>query len=241
MALQIDRKSFGRLAVGDKLVPHLDKAIGLGDFKWKFDYSPKEVDDAWHPSGDCTPSTRDLYLKATGRVEDNPIPAALRKTFLVGHFWHQYIQYILVEQLGYATASNIERKGERRWADGPYRWVTGSADVAPLVLPSGDEYLLDIKTMNAHNFRGQNAPAWAVDKWECQVNIYMDFFDLDKAIILGVMKDSPHDFREFEFTRNDELIQALYSKWKLVGRCIDAEVEPPADGDEDLPLQGPTR
>lgn len=241
MALQIDKKSFGRLAKGDKLVPHLDKVIGKDDFEWTFDYHPKGVDDAWHPSTDCTPSTRDLYLKATGRGKDDQIPTSLRKTFLVGHFWHQYIQHVLVELLGYADEDHIERTGERIWGDGPYRWVTGSADVAPLVLPGGEEYLLDIKTMNAHNFRGQNAPAWAVDKWECQLNIYMDFFDLEKAIILGVEKDSPHDFREFEFRRNDDLIDALYAKWKLVGRCIDAEVEPPADVDDDLPLQGPRR
>jgi hypothetical protein len=240
MALQVDKKSFGRLAKGDRLVPHLEKVIGQGDFEWSFDYTPKRSDDAFHPSTDCTPSTRELYLKATDRREDDDIRAGLRKTFLVGHFWHQYIQHLLVRELGYAETSHIERTGTRRWGDGPYRWVTGSADVAPLVLPGGEEYLLDIKTMNAHSFRALDAPAWAVDKWECQLNIYMDFFDLEKALILGVEKDSPHDFREFEFTRNDKLIEALYAKWKLVGKCIDADLEPP-DIDEDLPLQGPRR
>lgn len=246
MPIKLDKKSFGSVAKGDILVPHLDKIIGQGDFNWTFDYSPKVEDTAWHPSGDCTPSVHDLWSKTQGLATERPISISLYKTFIVGHFWHQYVQHIVVYGLGYADESSIERKGKRVW-DGtddkpiPFHWATGAGDIAPCEIPGHGEYLVDIKTMNAHDFNSPRPPRWAVDKWECQVNIYMDFFDLDKAIILGVMKDSPHDFKEFEFTRNQPLIDEIYNKWKLVGGCLKADLEPPVDHDIDLPLAGPTR
>lgn len=245
MALTIDRKAFGSLAKQDRLVPHLDKVIGQGDFVWSFDYEPKKEDDAWHPSGDCTPSLAELYAKASGTLIERPITTSLYKTFMVGHFWHQYIQYLLSEKLEFCDKNAIERRGCKVWDDcatpSPFWWVTGSADVAPVTLPVHGDYLLDIKTMNAHDFNSPNIPAWTKDKWECQVNIYMDFFDLDRAIILGVMKDSPHTFKEFEFNRNQALIDAIYFKWKLVGVCLDQNIEPPLNENVDLPLQGPIR
>jgi hypothetical protein len=243
--MKIDRKAFGPLAKGYKLAPLLDKHIGKGDFEWTFDYEPKRADDAWHPSGDCTPTLFQLYKSAkTRQVEE--ISTSLYKTFMVGHFWHQYIQTLLLNG-DFCDTSAIERSGYKSWdsVNGepmkPFRWVTGSADVAPVTIPRHGDYLLDIKTMNGHDFRSNGIPAWTKDKWECQVNIYMDFFDFDKAMILGVMKDSPHDFKEFEFERNDELIDALYKKWKLVSACLDEDVAPPEDEEYDLPLVGPIR
>jgi hypothetical protein len=92
--------------------------------------------------------------------------------------------------------------------------------------------------MGSHAFRNNDPPASATDKWECQMSIYMDFFDLDEAIILGINKDSPHDFKEFTYLRNQPLVEAIYDKWKLVAMCLNEEVEPPVDEDIELPLQG---
>jgi hypothetical protein len=247
LAVKLDRTAFKSLARNDILVPHLDKVIGEGDFPWVFDYTPKEEDDAWHPSGHCTPSVHELWLIATGQATEKPIQAGLRKTFIVGHFWHQYLQHLIVEKLGFATADDIERKGCKVWCDNcsgspsPFWWATGSGDIAPCAIPTHGDYLVDIKTMNNNAFNGGRIPEYYKDKWECQTNIYMDFFDLDRAIILGVMKDSPHEFKEFEFERNQPLIDAIYTKWKLVGKCIAEEVEPPVDEDIELPLVGPIR
>lgn len=243
--MKIDRKKFGPLAKGFKLAPHLDKYIGKGDFVWEFAYEPKQADDAWHPSGDCTPTLYQLYESALTRKQED-ISVSLYKTFMVGHFWHQYIQEILL-QGGFCDKEAIEKSGYQSWDSikgepmKPFHWVTGSADVAPVRVPKHGEYLLDIKTMNGHDFRGNGMPAWTKDKWECQVNIYMDFFDLERAMILGVMKDSPHDFREFEFERNQDLVDAIYKKWKLVSACLDEGVAPPVDEEYDLPLAGPIR
>lgn len=243
--MKIDKR-FTTIAQGNKLVPHLDRCIGEGDFEWTFDYKPKEGDDAWHPSGDCTPSLNELYLKAKGELVERPISTSLYKTFMVGHFWHAYIQKFVVEKLGFAEQSAIERKGCKvldPCGDGPtaYNWVTGSGDIAPCTIPGHGDYLVDIKTMNGFDFGKSYLPERYADKWECQVNVYMDFFDLEHALILSVQKDSPHEFKEFEFTRNQPLIDALYTKWKLVCQCLHNDVEPPADEDIELPLSGPIR
>jgi hypothetical protein len=249
MAQKINANQFRSSAKKQKLIPHLDKAIGEGDFAWTAKFVPKEDDSALHPSGDCTPGLLALYLKALDELAEKPIGPALRKTFMVGHFWHAYVQHLLVHKLEFAEPSAIERKEERVWSwendtrtiPTPFHWVTGSGDVAPVEIPGHGEYLLDIKTMNYNDFNKGGLPEWTGDKWECQVNIYMDFFDLDRALILGVQKEHPHEFKEFEFARNQPLIDTLYKKWKLVGQCIREELEPPQDHVIELPLQGVVR
>lgn len=248
------------LAKNYKYVTHLDRAIDKGEFAWSADFAAKAGDDAWHPSGDCTPSMRDLWLKASGQTVERRFSTALRKTFMVGHFWHAYLQHITVEILGFATWDQVEVRGKREWGEQgerrffgevhdpehsttalPYHWATGSADVCPALLPVHGEYLIDYKTMNANDFRKPDPPEWAVDKWECQLNVYMDWFDIDQAILVGACKDNPHEFKEFIFRRNQDLVDAIYGKWELVSQCIDEDIEMPEDEEWDLPLTGPVK
>jgi hypothetical protein len=239
MAIKLKKDSFVKnLIKGHKLVPHIDKAIGQGEFKWSATFEPKQGDDAWHPSGDCTPTPQQLYTKAT--VESSTQPSiSLLKTFTVGHFWHHYIQHIIAERLQFASWDEIERVGEKRWRDGPYRWARGQADIAPCHIPVHGDYLVDIKTMKAQDFNQNGLPSWCAAKYECQMNVYMDWFDLEKTLVLCVSKDSPHDMKEFEFHRNQPLIEAIYQKWELVGECVTVGVEPPVDYDVPLPVVGP--
>lgn len=177
------------------------------------------------------------------------------KTFQVGHFWHQYLQEICL-RADFCSWKAIERRGMKGWGpednprpdpyfEGdfmhwrPFHWVTGSGDIAPCLVPGEGKMLVDFKTMKSMDFRKQEPPIWTADKWECQVNIYMDFFGLERALIVGVLKDSPHDMKEFEFRRNQELIDAIYHKWKLVSVCLDEGIVPPEDEDIHLPLRGP--
>jgi hypothetical protein len=236
MALKLD-KNFKPLMKNYRLVPHLDKYISKGDQHWTFVYDPKQGDSAWHPSSDCTPSVYELYRKAKGELDERAPTPALYKTFMTGHFWHQYVQNMLLD-MGFCDEDAIERRGKKSWGEGPFHWVTGSADVAPVTIPVHGDFLLDIKTMNSHDFRRPGLSEWSGDKWECQTNIYMDFFDLDRAMILGIQKDSPHEFKEFIFERNQDLIDAIYLKWKLVAECLDTGVVPEETDDVELPLQG---
>lgn len=245
------------LAKKDKLIPYLDKVFAEGfDDPWPFVYEPKLPDDAWHPSGDCTPSAIDLYEKAlnylAGKDKSKP-SGTLQKSFLVGHFWHQLLQHIVLERLKFCEPEAIERFGKKAWAtsrryyggggDGfefprPFCWVAGHGDIAPIELPSGWTGIVDFKTMNSSSFNSTQVPF--ADKYECQMNIYMDLFELDKALIVGINKDSPHTFKEFEFARNDALIDWIYDKWIYVGGCVAART-PPDKTISEIPLKGPVQ
>lgn len=263
------KKGFTKAFAKTKLGYLLDKEIGKGEFVWEYQYEPKGEDSAWHPSGHCTPTLFELYQYAAAYevLSETPLDGSapidknapghepsLAKIFQVGHFWHQYLQKICI-RAGLCDEQHVERRGERVWKEmGPiywggggdgiylpksFHWVTGSADICPLDIPGHGEYLIDFKTMGSHQFRGNLPAELTVEKWECQLNIYMDFFDMEKALIVGINKDAPHDFKEFEFRRNQDLIDALYGKWKLVSECLDEGIAPPEDEVVELPTKGP--
>ena len=83
------------LAGGNILAPYLDRAFQTFDGPFSFSYEPKGHDDAWHPSGDCMPSVTQLWEKARGWGEPDTPSGSLRKTFMVGHYWHQLLQHLL--------------------------------------------------------------------------------------------------------------------------------------------------
>lgn len=236
----------------NKLTPHLEKAIAEGEFHWEYKFEGKVSDDAWHPSGHCTPSINDLYHFAVeGHKDERKFTPALLKTFQVGHFWHQYLQWIVLHRLEFCDPSSIERKGRCGWGTGyihdhsdveefdPFHWVTGSADVAPCEIPGQGEFVIDYKTMGNHDYRRPGLPDWCANKYEAQINIYMDFFDLEHGLVIPIQKDSPHDFREFEFERNQPLIDAIYEKWHIVSYHLDENEAPNPDDDIELPFKGP--
>lgn len=240
MALKLDKTKLVRNLVSNyKFVPFLDKAIvDAGEFEWKFTHEPKIHDDGWHPSSDCTPTLQELYLQATVPGEPEVFPASLRKTFMVGHFWHQYLQWVTVEKLGFCGWERVERHATRTWAEGAYGFVSGSGDLAPVDLPGAGPHLVDFKTMNAYDFKQNSVPERWAAKYECQINIYMELFQLNQALIVSVCKDSPHDMKEFRYEKNQELVDAILLKWKIVTECLKAGIEPPPDEDVHLPLTG---
>lgn len=228
-----------------KLAHHYEKAWSGWDGPLTFTYSSKEKDDAFHPSGDCTPSSLALYnriLDARAGVDPDPISTTLRKAFLVGHFWHQVYQDLTVKVLELAEPDHIERTFEMMWDKGPYHWARGSADIAPCQVPGYGEYLVDFKTMNSRDFSRCQAslvpPNWSANKWECQMNIYMDWFKLERTLVLGINKDSPHDMIEFEYHFNQPLVDAIYEKWMNVSDCLDTDTTPIDGEDPPLPFQG---
>jgi hypothetical protein len=227
-----------------KLVPHLERAFKDFEDAWEFRYEEKEHDQAWHPSGHCTEPPTLLYKIATGETDGfGEISTSLRKTFQVGHFWHQLLQYVVVNKLEMCRPEAVERVATKDWSakkdQQPYHWVRGSGDLAPVETPSW-KGLVDFKTMHAQAFKEARIPARFEAKYECQINIYMDLFDEDEAIILPINKDSG-EFKEFLYERNQDLIDVIYEKWEFVSACVDAG-EPPTDMDDEmfpLPLTGP--
>jgi hypothetical protein len=285
-----------------KLVTHLDRCLATEPENFHFSYEAKQKDDAWHPSGHCTPVASELYQYAlSDHNKPRDISVSLQKTFLVGHFWHQLLQHAVLK-LGFAEPDAVERRGSRWWGDHirpsgvenwgqgenveartfyamefyrkedlhyfsypeqriypdpdkkdwvpneefmamathwpdddigaakirpkPFHWATGMGDLAPCSIPHHGDYVVDFKTMSSHQFKGNDIPGWAAHKYEAQINIYMDWFDCEQALIVAINKDTPHDMKEFEFRRNQPLVDAIYDKWLFVSECLDANEAP---------------
>jgi hypothetical protein len=253
VAVKLKGKNFNRskaltnLVNKDKLTPHLIRASSE-EFPWEYKYMPKEDDDAFHPSGHCTPSSEALYTMTHAneedRAEQRKDSMSMFRTFQVGHFWHQYMQQ-LVLRLGFADEGAIEAKRWKVWdwnAPGedplPWHWATGSADVAPCSVPQFEDVVVDFKTMGNHDFKRKDLPDAYAAKYEAQLNIYMDWFDLETGLIVGIQKDTPHALKEYEFKRNQPLIDAVYEKWHYVSDCL-RDGEAPDVKDKPLPLKGP--
>jgi hypothetical protein len=250
--LKLDKTQITRnLGKKYKYVPFLEKAIANFEDPWEFVYTEKEDDEHWHPSSHCIQPATELYAIARGEVEREQVSGSLRKIFQVGHFWHQWLQHITLHKLEMCTPDAIERRGSRSWGDketakvgvtegglsavdwkpAPYHSAAGSGDVAPLETPNW-KGVVDYKTMNSANFAQAQIPSYYAAKYECQINIYMDFFDEAEAIILPINKDSC-EFKEFLYARNQPLIDTIYEKWEFVSACLDAD-EAPTQADNDM-------
>lgn len=241
-----------KLASSNRVVPLIEQAIDkLGDFDFSVSFSEKPGDDAWHPSGDCTPTLHELWEKATGRATYRPIGVGLRKIFTVGHFWHGYLQEVLVRS-ELVEVNQIEQRGMMGWGPvvprsfdhigdipwAPWHWATGSIDVANFYVPALlQNAVVDFKTMKPTDFAKNDPPSWTAHKWECQVNVYMDWTFTDDAFIIGVDKSSG-EMKEFHYERNQDLIDAIYLKWQIAAECVAEGIEPPEDEDVHLPLKG---
>lgn len=250
MTIKFDKTKLTKnLGQNNILVPYLDRAFDSFDEPWEFKYEGKESDDAWHPSGDCTPTVTALYKKATGEKQERP-NGSLLKSFMVGHYWHQLIQHVIVHKLELCGPEAIERKGVSVWGRTtshsseephplPYHWVTGQGDIAPLETKRW-RGIVDIKTIGGDQFKvckdTKRLPVRFEKKYLCQIQIYMDLFNEDRGLILGVNKDSPHDFIEFQFTCDQKLVDAIYAKWKFVSECLDNKTTPTEEDDKRFAL-----
>lgn len=219
-------KFLRNLKKNHKLIPYLEELISDGDSVegFQFDYHAKVSDDAFHPSGDCTSTVAELVAKVR---DPEYVPdwlsgmsgKSLNKTFMVGHFWHAYLQHILVYgELAAEEAIEVNRKVY--WGDRPYEWATGSADVAPCQIPEEGDFVIDFKTMGSHQYKQNDIPEWAAAKYEAQLSIYMEWFNIDRGIIVAINKDGPHDMKEFEFERNPDLVDAVMAKWELATQVV---------------------
>jgi hypothetical protein len=252
----VSGNSFARTLVKNyKVVPVLDHFLKDEVQDFAFQYEPKLQDDGWHPSGHClTPPSVLFDYAVEGHLLARDTNAEQQKIFAVGHFWHQLLQHASLST-GIATPEAVERRGIRGWGVEeshdvgwgsinyyPWHYATGSGDIAPC--NTGDwEGVVDFKTMSSNQYRSSSIPNWAAGKYEAQINIYMDFFDCDSGIIVALNKDSPHSMKEFEFERNQPLIEAIYTKWEYVSTCIDQGTPPDPKDDKfwdlDTFLEGP--
>ncbi len=233
------------------LVNQLDEAFKRLNGKFSFVYEPKKPDYGWHPSGDCLPSVSALWHQAYGTLHPDYALATkdlshLNKIFMVGHYWHQIIQFLIVEN-GWAAPEAIERIAYRTWNGDdvqywrdseiecdPFHYVRGQGDIAPLVM-SGWSGLVDIKTMNSDDFKRGLLASRFMKKYLAQINIYMDLFGCDQAMILAVDKSSGVS-AEYTFVKDEDLVQQVYAKWQRVSELLMRDTEPSLEDDRQYAL-----
>ena len=73
--------------------------------------------------------------------------------------------------------------------------------------------------MNTFSYQKPNENLLA--KWRLQVACYMAWDNrVESAIIIGIQKDTPHEFKEFVFQRDDSILEPIYEKWTRVSEAI---------------------
>lgn len=226
---------------GDILTPYIDAYLGAGKLpeKWIIEIPNTKKDDGhFHPSSDAFLSPRDLYVKKRGIQTGPPISAALRKTFDCGHMWHGYIENI-VQELGFVSKEDVERKVavEINGTHGPFVGA-GTGDLVGVKIPKQGTWLVDIKTMKKDEFES-GAHKLTFKKWEAQVSCYMDWFGLDKAMVLAICKDSPHKFREYKIAKNYDVLAEIYDRWSYTAACLKANLLPDDNYEPDPLLLNP--
>jgi hypothetical protein len=208
------------LSGNDIIVPHLNTWFANAEFP---DVIPvaihpnKEEDDAFHPSS-ALKCAQELYAYFREDLPEERHSADSQKNFMVGHMYHSLFQWIIVDQLKFATWDDIEQEHDYTFetANGnPFR-VRGFVDVARCVIPGREPYLLDIKTVNSRIFSGDSLPPTTLAKYQAQVKIYLEFVDLEHAIILCLEKDSPHRFKEIMVKRDPAFVNSIMDKWEVV-------------------------
>ena len=136
---------------------------------------------------------RRLYYEHTGIEPSNPdnyyISPNLRRVFDIGHFMHSYLQTDL-------HTSNILVTAEERIFD---ESLNLSGRIDGVIKIDNETLILEIKTIDGFAFNSLTRP---YDTHISQVQIYMGYKKLDKAILVYVNK-STGELKEFiiEFSR----------------------------------------
>jgi len=206
---------------GEVLVPHLNNWFANGEFPDEIPITlrpNKEHDDAFHPSS-ALMCERALYAKLEGDLPAEETAMDMQKVFMIGRYYHELVQWIVVEGLGFATWEDVEKEHDLHFATAkgnPYR-VRGFIDVARMALPGLDTaVLLDVKTMASRLYGMGEPPRSLMEKYEAQVRLYLEFEDLPRGIILFMEKDNPHRFREAVVERDGAQVDRIMEGWEFV-------------------------
>ena len=251
--MYIERKSLSKflkqLGKREILTPHLDR--------WFEKYQPevdpfflpiqiaKPKDGYFHPSSHCVGCARTIFRAFDPHFKDEPDGRKWNNKVAVnGHLWHALLEHVIVEELGFCDTAELEVYAHRmddqviaNLSDSnkhagflkDARWTAkGSLDL-PWVLVPGQEkaFVCDIKTMNPSEFAKATPQEYLWNKYQAQAQIYMDWVDLDKAILLCVQAGNPFDFKEIVIDRDPEVAEYIYQKWDTIADAIASGDPPP--------------
>lgn len=103
--------------------------------------------------------------------------------------------------------------------------VSGRADA--LIQVAGEDYVVDIKSINSMGFRVLAEPSL---EYVYQIQLYLHFFQINQGVLLYVNKDT-QDLKEFLIDYDEELCHRLLDGLELLGQKIAANRVPVRSGD----------
>ena len=210
---------------GELLTPHLNNWFQNADFPDEITltlHPNKERDNAFHPSS-ALMCERALFAKMRGELPPETTKAESEKTFMYGRYIHELLQWIVVDQLKFATWEDVEKEYNLRYdtPNGNEVWIRGFADIARATIPGLDDpVLVDVKSMASRLYSLGELPKAKAFEYRAQVGLYLEMEDLDRGIIVCAEKDNPHRFREVEVARDGALIDTIMEGWEYVADCL---------------------
>ena len=142
-----------------------------------------------------------------------PLDPRIMRVFERGEQMHQNIFNILYRlKIGVTTEVKIPAQ----------EIVSGRADA--IICINGENYVLDIKSINSMVFRKLSEP-----KMEnvFQLQLYMHYFNIKKGILLYIDKDQ-QNIKEFIVDYNEQLVNQLLGSFENLKRKIEANMVPSA-------------
>lgn len=142
--------------------------------------------------------------------------ARLLRIFEHGEQLHRHIFNILYRlKIGATTEIPIP----------PQEIISGRADA--ILCLNGENFVLDIKSMNSMIFKGMTCPK---PENVYQIQLYMRFFDIRKGILLYIDKDR-QDIKEFIIDYDQKMADALIASFEKLKEQIQANEVPQALAD----------
>lgn len=224
------------------LVPLLETYFSRGVFPDEIPvvvHTNKTKDTAFHPSSH-TGCARTVYADMAGDYVKPKPTAGLQRTFHIGHLLHGWLQELFVD-MGLCAESDVEQlhrrssTGDVLTPDVPFEelsdileplmasggwWAQGAIDIARCRIPEHGDYIVDFKTVRGMAMREENPFGGFREKYENQMQVYMDWTGIDRAILLAVGKDTPHGFKEIIVERDPSKAEAIYERWDTIAAAL---------------------
>ena len=137
--------------------------------------------------------------------------ARIMRIFEHGEYLHRNIFNILYRlKMGVTTEVNIPSQA----------LVSGRADA--IICVNGENYVLDIKSINSFIFKGLSAPK---EENLFQIQLYMHYFGIPKGILLYIDKDQ-QELKEFFVSYDEKMCGSLIKNFEQLQTKIEQNQVP---------------
>ena len=158
-------------------------------------------------SGKCS---RQVFFKFKQAPREK-LDARIMRIFEFGEYMHRNIFNILYRlRVGVTTEIRIPAQ----------EIVSGRADA--ILCIDGENYVLDIKSMNSMIFRNLTAPK---EENVYQLQLYLHYFKIKKGILLYIDKDK-QEIKEFIVEYDAEMVHRLLDDFEKLKQKIETDIVP---------------